>query len=276
MSDNGHTGRDFGAAKIQSFVNHVLDIALDRMRAAAREGDGRLRIDEIEDTIRRLKETPGEATMEFYHRAWEDCCHVVENARWDRERRYPFERLVVRRFVHLLPERGRSPEPGKQLSRQIIPGFIRALQQLLGPEPYERYEAMCRDLVQKLRATYGDGFNWDYVYGDPTSETIVNDVLVQASEHFVDMERRRNWMIDIIDGDIPAPRGGEPRWLFREREFHMLMSALFKPLRDALDTREGTERLRQRYGIEKCALLRQVFEALDRDYSRIAARQPQE
>src|SRR3546814_7102976 len=83
-------------------------------------------------------------------------------------------------------------------------------------------------------------FRSDHVHEDPTSQVVVNDVLVYIARHFMDMERRRRWMVDMIDTAMPATRDpAEKDWRFGDVEFHLLMDALYTGLRGALETAEG-------------------------------------
>src|SRR3546814_12701647 len=67
-------------------------------------------------------------------------------------------------------------------------------------------------------------FRSDHVHEDPTSQVVVNDVLVYIARHFMDMERRRRWMVDMIDTAMPATRDpAEKDWRFGDVEFHLLM-----------------------------------------------------
>src|SRR3546814_7242413 len=76
---------------------------------------------------------------------------------------------------------------------------------------------------------------------DVCSSDLVNDVLVYIARHFMDMERRRRWMVDMIDTAMPATRDpAEKDWRFGDVEFHLLMDALYTGLRGALETAEGT------------------------------------
>ena len=268
MSGDISDEKDFGTQKIRSIVNGATDLALRSLREKALLTGGRLNFNQVLEHFKDFQASPGEQILDYYHQSWEECGQAVENARFERERKYPFERIVVNSFVHLMPPRGQPAEPGKHLSRRIIPGFIMVLQQLLGPEFYEEYEDACRDLIRRLRATYGDGFSWDVVYNDSTGETIVHDVLVYVSRYFMDMEKRRHWAIEIIEGAMPPPMGEED-WEFGDREFHKLMTALYKPMRDALDTKEGAAELLKRYGKDSCTMLRDMFEVLDVDFVQV-------
>ncbi|MGE4219603.1 MAG: hypothetical protein AB7G39_09175 [Alphaproteobacteria bacterium] len=239
-----------GPARVQMLVHRGIDLMIASMRSRAQSSDGgRLSFTEMRDTVTRFKSKPPQNVLHFYEEAWEEIERIVEAQRWDKERKYPFERLVVHYFVHLLPERGQPAMPGRQLSRGIIPGFVQALQQLVGPDLFETYEERCRELVERVREEQGDAFTWDHVYADSSSQLIVNDVLVLIARHFSNLRRRRQWMMDLIDNGMKRRRDpGEKDWFFGEAEFHMLMDSMYRILKRAMQAQQGRQVLEKRYG----------------------------
>jgi len=172
---------------------------------------------------------------------------------------------MVKPFAELLPSAHQPVEPGKGLSRRILPGLLSALQQMLGPVLLEPYQNRCRELVRIIQTARGNDFEWEDVYADPTSQVIVNDVLVHISKHFSDFNRRRNWLIGLISTEMPLGEDSIERdWCFREPEFGMMMGALFKPLRKLMDSPEGRKRIKERYGSVACDVLADLFVDLDR------------
>lgn len=256
-----------GPARVQALVHRGIDLLIASMRGRAQANQGgRLSFTEMRETIARFKSKPAPNVVQFYEEAWEEIERAVEAQRWDKERKYPFERLVVHYFVHLLPERGQPPQPGRQLSRGIIPGFVQALQQLVGPELFETYEERCRELVERVRVEQGEAFTWDQVYADTTSQLIVNDVLVLIARHFTNLRRRRQWMMDLIDNGMKRRRdAAEKDWFFGEAEFHMLMDAMYRILKRAMQHEQGRRLLEKRYGAAAIEALDDVLFHLEEE-----------
>lgn len=271
MADKGKavgiTSLAAGPAQIQSLVHRGIDLMIANMRSRAKASEaGRLSFTEMRETITRFKSNPPANAVRFYEEAWEEIEKVAEDQRWDKERKYPFERLVVHYFVHLLPERGQPAEPGRQLSRGIIPGFVQALQQLVGPDLFETYETRCRELVEQVRIEQGEAFTWDHVYADTTSQLIVNDVLVLIARHFTNLRRRRQWMMDVIDNGMKRRRDpAEKDWFFGEAEFHMLMDAMYRILKRAVQAEQGRQVLEKRYGAAAIEVLDDMLFHLDEE-----------
>src|SRR3546814_4606600 len=79
----------------------------------------------------------------------------------------------------------------------------------------------------------------------------------------MDMERRRRWMVDMIDTAMPATRDpAEKDWRFGDVEFHLLMDALYTGLRVVLETAEGTAHLARRYGTANMTILTDMLRDL--------------
>lgn len=221
-----------GLAAVKKAADFALGEVLDALREVAREkGGGRLTFSDIKYQFDAFTEEPNADMVTAYADAWKACSQTAKAAAWQKERKYPLERLVVRRFEHLFPDRGMPAIQGEHLSRRIIGPFMFALQQLLGPELHEKYEDRCRLLVTELRAAHGEMFRWQMVDDHKDADEVTNDVLVYASRHFTDLNRRRRWIVDLIDGNMPPTKDdAELGWRFEEFEFRLLMTGLFGDL----------------------------------------------
>jgi hypothetical protein len=83
-----------------------------------------------------------------------------------------------------LPRNHETIKAGRHLSRRVIPGFIYALQQMMGQETYSRHGDRTKTLVDTLHAVHGDSFTWDEVYADPTCQDVAEEVLVDIAERY--------------------------------------------------------------------------------------------
>src|SRR3546814_7590653 len=88
------------------------------LRHAKAKPGGRLTFADIRAIIDGFRNEPDAEVRRFYAEAWAECEAAVETVRWDKERKFPLERLIVHNFAHLMPERDRPPAPGRQLSRR--------------------------------------------------------------------------------------------------------------------------------------------------------------
>lgn len=257
-----------GPTRLKSLAQILLERVADHLCDAAIGSGGRLDLAGIKASLDEFHRRADPEITDFYRTGWNECLAVIDEVRRESSRRMPFERLMVKPFAHLLPAAHQPVEPGKGLSRRVVPGFLSALQQMLGPVLLEQYQNRCRELVRIIQTARGNDFEWEDVYGDPTSQVIVNDVLVHISKHFADFERRRTWLVGVIAGEMSLGEDTIERdWAFREAEFHLLMTALFKPLRRQMDTGEGQQRIKDRYGTVACELLADLFAELNRPHN---------
>lgn len=255
-----------GPTRLKSVVQILLERIAEVLEDEARKSGGALSECQLREVIDAFKARTDTDAMDFYRTGWNECLAVIDEVRRDSSRRMPFERLMVHPFAHLLAPPGQSVIQGRTLSRRILPGFLSALQQMLGPVLLEQYQNRSRELVRIIQVARGNDFDWDDVYTDPTSQVIVNDVLVHVSKHFTDLPRRRGWMIDVVTGNLPLGEDETERsWRFGPADFHMLMEALFRPLRNQLSSPDGEQRMQDRYGAIACELLSDMFAELDRN-----------
>src|SRR3546814_20649734 len=137
------------------------------LRHAKAKPGGRLTFADIRAIIDGFRNEPDAEVRRFYTEAWAECEAAVEAARWDKERKFPLERLIVHNFAHLLPGRGQPAVPGRHLSRRTIPAFVKALQQLVGPERFRESQTSHRELGQRLRKEYGRSFAGAPIHEEP-------------------------------------------------------------------------------------------------------------
>src|SRR3546814_945662 len=85
------------------------DLLVARMLRQAREKPGgRLTFTDVRAIIDGFRNAPDAEVRRFYAEAWAECEAAVETVRWDKERKFPLERLIVHNFAHLMPEIGRA------------------------------------------------------------------------------------------------------------------------------------------------------------------------
>lgn len=261
----------YGPGTIKRITDESIDLLLEYLRAQAKgKPDGALTFAEIHAEIAAFKAAPGDAMAKLYRDGWDECMNAAKALNWERERTPPLERLMLNNFAHLLPPVGEPAVQGKHLSRRLVEPFGQVLEQLLGPESFEQYKDGCQRMVDRLRAQHGADFTWQLVLAEPTAQTAVNDVLVYMSRHFMAPRKRRRWMIDLVTSSMPpATDAAEQQWQFGDREFHMLMDALYYGLRNALDSEDGKRVLTKRYTAAAVAKIYSMLQALDHDYMEV-------
>jgi hypothetical protein len=254
-----------GPTRLKTLTQIVLDRIAEYLQHEAAVRGGALDGPQLTAAIETFRNSTEDDAQEFYRTGWNECLSVINEVRRESSRRMPLERLMVHPLSHLLPAAQQPVVTGKGLSRRVLPGFLSALYQMLGPVLLDQYQNRCRELVRIIQTARGNDFEWKDVYDDPTSQVIVNDILVHLSRHFSNFAKRRAWMMGVIVSQLPLGEDeAERAWVFGDAEFAMLMEALFRSLRTEMASPEGRQRISDRYGIVVCEILEDFFDDLDR------------
>lgn len=256
--------------KLGSFADALAQALVDRITKRAADAGGRLRIADFQLVLKEFTYTDDAGVQELCDATWSTLQNQFEEAFYARMRTHPLERLMVARFVHLLPEREEDPVPGRTLSRRIIPAFAQALNQMVGPDLFKEYEGRARDLIDSLRSRDGDSFDWEHLHELPVTQILVNDILIYIARYFTDIPKRRAWMVSFFDRTMPLPKTeAEKAWSFGDMEFHKLMSALYRDLGACLSDPVSYQELEQRYDHASLSQLEQILAGLAQDQRRV-------
>ena len=269
MSDDLNVSSEYGPGKFRELFDRGLDFPLDQLLRRADAQGGNLSTVDIREELQQFKAEPGTDMLDYFDEAWRECSYAVKRLRWDHERRYPFERLLVNTFVKLLTTGEQVPVPGQHISRRVIPGFVNAMTQMLGEELANKYQEFCRMLVSRLKAQHGNSFTWEMFHHDPDAAKVVSEVLITICHHFVDLKKRRRWLTDVINGHMGGPTASQDI-PFEEMECHRLISAMYQPLREVMNTSGGEECITERFGRDRTRVLRAVFAEIIRDHRELS------
>lgn len=185
----------------------------------------------------------------IFAKAFDDAAREQEELRWFSIKRPAFDRLIVKRFEHLLMFHGADGKLHGAISRRLLPGFFLALHMMLGPEAMEAYhrrsdEAVARIMKGKLP------INWDLVDRDAEIQDIMLDAQFSIAQHFEDAKRRFAWFIHIANSHMaPATdtQGEEATWELSHRSLHMLVNGLLSDLKTAVQDDRAWKRLAKRH-----------------------------
>ncbi len=223
-----------GPTHIRAAVQRILEGFTELLVSHADETDGKVSVETIQKHLEAFQNADSPETKEIYREAWLGCQAIAESAYWAKSRHSHFERIMVKCFAGLLPRSNEPLVPGHHLSRRIVPGFINALQQMMGQEIYAQHS--------------------DRVDG--------------VAHHFSDMAKRRNWMVDLISAHMPATGNEvEKAWYFGDGAFHTLMNSLYGDLRHRMLSPRDREGLIERYGDTEIAALSALFAGLAADHA---------
>lgn len=248
MSDHDGTEPAPGPAVIRGYLYRAMDLLARELLARAEAAGGRLAADDVGAALEAVRRPDSPTLAAVCRAAWEECGLVYDSEGRGDDRKAAFERLMVWPFAHLLPEGGQRDGGVRTISRRVIPGYLAAVEDMIGPLLYGRHQERCRELVRTTRRTRGGAFRWDDVYGDPTSQTIVNDVAMRLVEEFDDFEAQRDWFIGLVNDAMPLPTNGYGHTVALDDEgFTAIMTALFRDLMRRLQSARERAALVERY-----------------------------
>jgi hypothetical protein len=252
------------AGQGHALAETVVMAFIDRLRHEAEARGGRLALADIERLAADFHNKSAalrqafELTFEAYGRA-------RERAKFAQNRNYPFDRVLVQRFEHLL---ARGPA-GRGIPRRVLPGFFMAVEMMLGPQVLEAYQEHCRIIVERIRKAQGGKFAWPDLYADPETATLAFDALVAMASYFADYDKRARWFLTVVNGHLgPAPASAsaaEAAWQLDAAAFRAFLAAFFAEIKDSVATSVARTAFAERFGVEKC---RAVAEAMARVHGR--------
>ncbi len=264
MTDQNITDLEPGPAAVRGYLYRTVNLLARDLRERASAGGGSIGVDDVADVLDSFKRPDSPVLGAICQAVWDECAAIFESEGRGEDRKAPFQRLMVRPFAHLLPEHGSRDGAGSVLSRRVIPGFMAALEDLVGPVFVGRQQERSRDLVRATRTARGGAFRWDDVYDDRHSQDIVDEVLVRLAEEFTDFEQQRDWFIGLVNDAMPLPADGLAHAVDLDDDgFAALMRALYSRLAETLSTDDGEARLIERHGAAAVTNIRALLSALD-------------
>jgi len=235
------------------------------LRGQAAKRGGALTVEDVE-ALSSSFERQAEVLAETFSRQLKGFAEARDKSHWVHERTHALNRVVVKKFSHLLvdePELGKKPDG---LSRRILPGFFSALEMMIGTEHLEEFESQAQATTEKLRRRFGAEFSWDHAYAHRDTKALILDVLIAAAPHFEELDRRLEWMRELINSHLPPakPHSAKPDWALNDIGLIRLLDALFSDLRVALEDDLGRLRITKRHGFEVLEALLEAFETFDK------------
>ena len=254
--------------RIAQIGDNLLDIMAKRLGQRAGENQSTFSLSDLTEEIQFLKKEvnigKGSAPQRNWLRLMPDLISLENSER----RTDVLSRLLIARFEQLLPSKNTPLRQGKSISRSIIPGFIIALQHLIGKENLAHYQQKCYNLYQQVKAEHGEAFTWIHLYEKPDSVNIVDELLIYIAQYFQDMARSRIWMQGICVQHMSIPKNeDEKEWVFDDFSFHILIWALFSDVLKRCN--ESRDTMIARYGKRDIFVLTQMEYQMKRDLKTI-------
>lgn len=249
MSDPKHEKElDPGAAIVRGFMYRALEIMARDLQERAADSGGRIDSDAVAASLATLRDPGSPLIGAICRAAWQECQRLVESDTRKEDRKAPFERLMVWPFAHLLPAGGNRDGEEGMISRRVIPGFMAAIEDIIGPVSFGRQQERGRELVQGIRNKRGGAFTWNEVYADPMARIIVDDVLIALAMEFDEFEEQRDWFVGLVNDAMPLPTNGSGHaTALDDQGFADIMRALYADLVKRLQTEDGAAMVAARF-----------------------------
>lgn len=196
----------------------------------------------------------------------DNCLRLHEQLKWEERRRHPFERLIIRRFAHLLPKRigDDGVMQGAMLSRRAIPGIAVAITKMIGIDRYRAWETATHEILHRHKAERPGPIDWADVAARRESCQLVELALIRMAPYFGDLDKRVQWLVEVINSHLgpPQPEDGGRVWVMDGPKARMMLLALYDDLRQRL--RDGSTELEATYGSRAMGALRELDAAFAR------------
>jgi len=184
-----------------------------------------------------------------FEQALLDAAREQEELKWHAIKRPAFDRLMVKRFEHLLLHRGANGIAHGVVSRRMMPGFFLALHMMMGPQERERYHWRCDAAVERIMKGRIP-VDWDLIDQDEAVHDIVLDAQYAIAMHFDDLGRRTDWFINITNSHLAPPAhkdAGDANWELTPQALIVLINSLLADLSTAVSDDGAWHRLAERH-----------------------------
>ncbi|OSQ43764.1 hypothetical protein [Thalassospira alkalitolerans] len=251
-------------AVLEQFANGLVEYA--------KQHDGSVSADKISKALAALREQDN-----LFDGAWmtlETDIDTVKARQNAAVRHDPFGRLLVSRFAHLLEGREAGDLEHGALSREILTPFFKVIRMMVGVDMLEEIDGEIHAIIDQ-HADEDDELRdptdyWDHLAEEPQVANRLNLVFARMALHFKDYERRKQWMLQLVNDNLPH---GDHGWVFTNEHCVRLLRALFRDVRAALPIPERAAELAAKLGGENVENLRNVMATLDRDVAAIHSRE---
>ncbi len=261
-----HSALSFSGPQACVSIAHISIELLAKQLDEAAQKNGSLTPAQIRAVIYSFQERKAHDYAEMYTQQYDLCQRLWEAAQWQKARRSPFDRILVKRFSHLFPPR--SGDDGQanngNVSRRIIPGFIAAITKMIGPQLYEQCHKKCLAVLDRHQDESTTLPDWQAAYTDPDIRQLTNDILMVVAHYFSHFSKRRDWFLMIVNSNLaPAESDfdAEKNWQLTPPVFKEIMLALFEELRTAVN--HDSSRMRQAYGDDTVENLKEFLTILE-------------
>ncbi len=88
------------------------------------------------------------------------------------------------------------------VSRRLIPGFLKTVEQMVGFEQCERFRRDCKDLINRLKDDDVDHFRWYDIYDNRTANALLDEALAAAALTFDAFDKRITCLLFTVNAQL--------------------------------------------------------------------------
>ncbi len=267
--ENGESESTLGSEveETERLAFSLLDLFIDRL--AEEYPQDSLTADDIKKRSIQFKETEVDQTLAAFRSHFEACIRARQDEIWDQTRHRPFDRVLVKRFSNLFQPEAEETEGGVIISRRMLPGFFLAFQTMASSEFFNRCQLTCKGILAAKRQQQGGGIPWkvlyEQLYDDPDANDLVNDLLFVIADHFTEVDKRLDWMLDMINSHLPPIEEFSEDNVdsvdldFEKIELMLVLRAMFSDIEEKFSNAAGQKHLLDRYGQRDYTLMASVI-----------------
>ena len=276
MVENPMVRRMMGADASDELAKLVLDEFSFKIRAAAESSKEGLSARDIYGLIDDFMQKGRDKTLVNFQQKFEEILREHERDIWDRTRTRPFERVLIQRFCHLFPSEGELDKGNGLISRRLIPGFLKTMEQMVGFEQCERFRRDTKDLITRLKNDDEDHFRWYDIYDNRSANGLVDEALATAALTFDTFEKRITWLLFSVNAQLVTAEyfafEGETvnSWKLDRLRLIAMLDALYASLAKQAKKAAGRTEIERRYGMRAAAAIGHLLMRIEAEMKKSA------
>lgn len=234
----------------QALAQTVVSTFTDRLKLEAQRHGGYLTVSDISQLSEEFDRKRGQLEKVF-QQSFEQVVRARERAVFDHARAYPFDRLIVNTFEPLFARERAEADGADAVTRRVLSGFFLSMDMMVGKDMVEEFQVRCRKIVARLSRGQEQSFNWQMLYDDREAKDCCLDALVAFAPYFEDWEKRRDWYLPLINGNLDA----SDEWELTPGGLANLVGVMFSHLKAGLADTNSRAELEKRHGRNPCVAL---------------------
>ncbi len=223
------------------------------------EKGGHLTADDVEEMGEEFRRNMGDIKSVFME-AVESFTRAQEKSRDASERGNIFTRLMIHKFEHQFVEDRKLRQHPDRLTRRMLPGFMNALNTMVGTQKQAEFEKQAKAVANKARADGNGEIDWEDVYKTSAARMISLGAQIEMAQHFREPDKRIEWLMAMVNSNLIPAEIGVPGadWEFSREAAIRLLGDVFADLRTALREPRTRDKIRTKMGHDMIVLLDEV------------------